>query len=250
MRIFILYIKHVVKNIERYFYWFYRLYKIKAGKNLQIHFPLIVEGAGKIRLGDGAKLFSKANLGIAKGASLTVGDNFVFNSHAAIKIGEKSSLEIGDNASIENGTRIYINNNWQWGNDISFSTHCQIFSREGGYHGILNIGDDSHIGDYTIIDVAGDVIIGKKVAIGPNCVFYSHDHIYSDRALAAWEGGVKTGNIVIEDGAWIGSGVTILPGITIGRNAVLAAGSVVTKDVEEYCIYGGIPAKLIKRITE
>lgn len=249
MRVLVLYIKHVIKTIGRYFYWFYRVNKIKAGKNLQIHFPLIVEGAGKIKLGDSAKLYRQAQLGIARDASFSVGNNFIFDSHAVIKIGIKNSLRIGSNASIENGTRIYVNNNWTWGDNVSFSTHCQVFSRECNCYGKLIIGDDSHIGDHTIIDVAGNVFIGKKVAIGPNCVFYSHDHIYTDKTKAAWEGGVKTGDIIIEDGAWIGSGVTILHGVTVGRNAVVAAGSVVTKNVEEYCIYGGVPAKFIKRIS-
>jgi acetyltransferase-like isoleucine patch superfamily enzyme len=54
--------------------------------------------------------------------------------------------------------------------------------------------------------------------------------------------------IIIDDGSTDGSGVTLLPGVTIGKRAVIAAGSVVTKSVEAESIYGGVPAKFIKRI--
>lgn len=212
-------------------------------------FPARIEGSGEIRFGDHASLGKSINLGIAHQAKLQIGNNFRLGDHTEIIIGNELSLVAGNNCLIEEGTRIYIGNNWVWGDDVSFSTFCQVFSREGGYTGKLMIDDDSHIGDHTIIDVAGDVIIGKKVALGPNCVLYSHDHIYDNPAKAAWEGGVTTGPIHIEDGAWLGSGVTVLPGVTIGKNTVVAAGSVVTKSLDANCIYGGVPAKLLKQIT-
>jgi acetyltransferase-like isoleucine patch superfamily enzyme len=56
------------------------------------------------------------------------------------------------------------------------------------------------------------------------------------------------GSILIKKNAWIGAGATILPGVTIGENSIVAAGAVVTKDVPDNCIVGGIPAKFIKTI--
>jgi acetyltransferase-like isoleucine patch superfamily enzyme len=61
---------------------------------------------------------------------------------------------------------------------------------------------------------------------------------------------VKTAPIIIEDGAWIASGVTILPGVTIGKHAVVASSAVVTKSLEGYAVYGGIPAKLLRKIEK
>ena len=90
--------------------------------------------------------------------------------------------------------------------------------------------------------------IGQSVAIGPNCVIYSHDHTYDSDAPAAWKGPLITKPVTIKDHAWIGSGVTILPGVTVGERAVIAAGSVVTKDVQPNSVYAGIPAKKIKDI--
>ena len=57
------------------------------------------------------------------------------------------------------------------------------------------------------------------------------------------------GPVIIEDGVWIGDKVTILPNVRIGKNAVIGANSVVTKDIPENCVAGGIPAKIIKTIT-
>ncbi|MBV4357845.1 hypothetical protein KTO63_11845 [Parasegetibacter sp. MAH-26] len=59
---------------------------------------------------------------------------------------------------------------------------------------------------------------------------------------------MKKAPITIEDGAWIGSRVTILPGVTIGEKSIIAAGAVVTKDVEPYTLVGGVPAKIIKHL--
>ena len=134
---------------------------------------------------------------------------------------------------------------WSIGDEVQIATHCAIFSREGGVAGKVQIGDGTHIGDHSIIDCAANVIIGKEVAIGPNCVLYSHDHDYASDSSAAWKGGLICKDITIEDGAWVGSGVTILPGVTIGKRAVIAAGAVVTKDIPAHTIWGGIPAKQI-----
>jgi len=63
---------------------------------------------------------------------------------------------------------------------------------------------------------------------------------------ASWKSPIDIKPIVIDDGAWVGTGVIILPGVHIGKMAVIAAGSVVNKDVPDYGIYGGIPAKALR----
>ncbi len=103
------------------------------------------------------------------------------------------------------------------------------------------------------------VIIGKFCSIGPNCIFISGGihptHWISTYPFRAqWnlpgreEDGMPTtkGDIVVGNDVWIGSNVTILSGVKIGDGAVICAGSVVTKDVDPYSIYGGVPAKKIR----
>ena len=92
----------------------------------------------------------------------------------------------------------------------------------------------------------GGITLGDRVAIGPkvNLVTLNHDLTPENRDATHCQ------PIVIEDNAWIGINSTILPGVTIGENAVVAAGSVVTKSVPANAIVAGNPAKFIKRIDE
>ena len=85
------------------------------------------------------------------------------------------------------------------------------------------------------------ISIGNNVAIGPECVFFASGHDPSKLSLPD-----TAGSIVVGDNVWIGGRSTILQGVTIGEGAVVAAGSVVTKNVEPYPIVGGVPAKKIK----
>jgi maltose O-acetyltransferase len=110
----------------------------------------------------------------------------------------------------------------------------------------ISIGDNSGIGRNSYISATDKVVIGQNVMIGPELFIYTANH---GTALGRpmIEQPMLNAPVRIGDDVWIGSRVTIVPGVTIGDGAVIAAGAVVTKDVEPYCIYGGVPAKLIKR---
>ena len=245
----------VLKLIQYYFnrtlrfaYWLINLSKIKAINQCKIQFPIIVEGKGKIEFGSGTKVNKYASLLIARNASFVIGRNSKLDRNCDIRIGKDGTLVTGDNLVIEMNTRIFLSSQWSFGSNVKIATNCAIFPRESDCLGKLTVGSGSHIGDNTIIDVADDINIGENVAIGPNCTIYTHDHNYSNKETAAWKGGVIKNNISIAEGAWIGTGVTILPGVKIGKNCVIAAGSVVTKSIPEYTIWGGVPAKQLKVI--
>ncbi|BAO76190.1 acyltransferase [Winogradskyella sp. PG-2] len=218
------------------------------GKNKNLSFPIQVEGKGDLIFGDNCKIAKNVNLGIAQKSVLKIDNDAVLQENSEILLGKNSSLEISNGFKLGSYARIYLRKHWKFGQDVKIETYCSIFAREPNSYGVLTIGNGSHIGDYTIIDVVDDVSIGKNVAIGPNCTLYTHDHIYTDKSLPSWKGGLISKPITIEDGAWIGSGVTILPGVKIGERAIVAAGSVVTKSVNSNEIYGGSPAKFIKTI--
>src|SRR5690606_36919637 len=94
------------------------------------------------------------------------------------------------------------------------------------------------------IDAREMVRIGDNVRIAPYSIILDSDfHDIKDHFS---EGSTKA--IIIEDNVWIATRVMILKGVRIGRNSVIAAGAVVTKDIPPNCIAGGIPAKIIKRI--
>lgn len=111
------------------------------------------------------------------------------------------------------------------------------------------------------------IFLGKNIVINHGCSFLDMGGIYiEDNVLIAPKVNLLTeghpidpaarhntlcpGKVVVREGAWIGAAATVLPGVTIGRNAIVAAGSVVTKDVEDNTIVAGTPAKFVKRIPE
>lgn len=241
-------IRHILQRLLRHAYWFWNLSRIKGISSATIHFPVIVEGKGRIELGVQTQLNHCSSLKVAKEAKLSLGKQTQIGSKTDIRIGHNGSLTAGDQLLIDQSSRLFVSAKWILGNQIQIATNCAIFARESGYQGTLHIGDGTHIGDNTIIDVCDNIFIGNQIAIGPNCIIYTHDHDYTKADKPAWKGGVKTKPIRIKDGAWVGSSVTILPGVTIGEKAVIAAGAVVTKDVEPETIVGGVPAKVIKNL--
>lgn len=108
----------------------------------------------------------------------------------------------------------------------------------------VSIGDNSGIGIDCVL--AGDVSIGKDVMMGPRCYFIARNHAFQDRSRPMrLQGFGAMKPIVVEDDVWIGACAIVMGGVTIGRGAIVAAGAVVTKDVPQYSIVGGNPAKVI-----
>jgi maltose O-acetyltransferase len=104
----------------------------------------------------------------------------------------------------------------------------------------LRIGDHCRINRNCCLDARGSLSIGNNVSISPEVTILTLQHFYNDPQFAD-----DPRPVVIEDHVWIGTRATILPGVTIGRGAVVAAGALVTKDVAPCVIVGGVPARLI-----
>lgn len=116
----------------------------------------------------------------------------------------------------------------------------------------INYGKNTKIGknvfinfDCVFLDLGG-ITIEDNVLIAPKVSLLSEGHPVSPEERQS----LVPGHIQIKKGAWIGAGATILPGVTIGENAVVAAGAVVSKDVPVNTIVGGVPAKIIKTIEK
>ena len=111
----------------------------------------------------------------------------------------------------------------------------------------ISIGNNSGSGEYSRLAQADDIIIGNDVMIGQELMIITHNHKFSDKSvLLRLQGGISQ-PVIIKDNVWIGARVIILPGVTVGQGSVIAAGAVVVKDVPPYAVYGGVPAKLIKK---
>lgn len=108
----------------------------------------------------------------------------------------------------------------------------------------IQIGTGTYINRNTFLDAAYSLVVGQHCAIGPGCYITDHDH--GCEADLPLEQPLITKPVAIGNRVWIGAQVKILKGVTIGADAVVGAGSVVTKDVPANAIVAGVPAKLIR----
>jgi acetyltransferase-like isoleucine patch superfamily enzyme len=117
---------------------------------------------------------------------------------------------------------------------------------------INNAVGDVVIGDYTRIGIhntiIGPVTIGSHVNLAQGITVTALNHNFENTNERIDLQGVTTKQVVINDDVWIGANAVILPGVTIGRHAVVAAGAVVTTDVPENTVVGGVTAKIFKRL--
>ncbi|MCD4737799.1 MAG: acyltransferase [Anaerolineae bacterium] len=117
-------------------------------------------------------------------------------------------------------------------------------------HAGIQIGADSLIGEYTVIRGQGGVTLGDRVYTSPFVQIIAVNHVFEDPTRSFVEQGLTAEGIVIEDDVWIGSGAIITDGVRVGRGSVVAAGAVVTHAVPAHTVVGGVPAKVLRSITE
>ena len=129
---------------------------------------------------------------------------------------------LGKNVFIDHGCYFRYPHQIHIGDNVSINRNCSIF---GSYYA-RNIR----------------IVIGNDVAIAPEVKIFAASHDYHDRDLSDWGGGINIGNNV-----WIGGGAIILPGVHIGTGAVIGAGSVVARDIPDWTVAAGNPARVIKK---
>jgi acetyltransferase-like isoleucine patch superfamily enzyme len=135
-------------------------------------------------------------------------------------------IEIEDNCALDRGVTLLCSG--------ELLTHPKIF-----------IGANTYINRHTFIDAILSLKIGRDCAIGPNCYLTDHDHGL-DPNFPPLKQPMVAQETIIGDRVWLGANVTVLKGVTIGNDAVIGAGSVVTKDIPDGSIAVGVPAKVIK----
>ncbi len=111
----------------------------------------------------------------------------------------------------------------------------------------LCIGNHCLIGKLSRIGCCNSVQIDDYVLLAPNVHITDRNHSYKDISKPIGEQNVESAAVKIGAGSWLGYGVQVMPGVSIGKHCVVAAGSVVTHDVPDFCVVAGIPARVIKR---
>ncbi|MEI6631156.1 MAG: DapH/DapD/GlmU-related protein [bacterium] len=183
-----------------------------------------------IFLGSKGKLQKNVSLGVpprkAKGLKTVIGDNYIIRSGTVIYLGVKigSGFQSGHNVLIREGNVM--------GNNTSIGTNSTI---EPGN----KIGDNVRIHSGCFLE---NVTLGDNCFVGPNVVFTDDLHPICPSYQKC------LGGAYVEDNVSIGANSTILPGVRIGRNSLIAAGALVHKDVPEGVVFGGSPGRVIKKI--
>lgn len=138
---------------------------------------------------------------------------------------------LGKNLFTEVGFKVTCPQNIILGDNAHFMRGCSLNSCTG----TIEIGKNFSINQNVDINSSdgGEILIGNDVSIGNNVVIRASDHIYKDRQKKINESGHAPGKIIIEDNVWIASNCVILRGVTIKKNSVIGAGTVVKKDVNE-----------------
>lgn len=145
-----------------------------------------------------------------------------------VKIVNRGLISLGTSVIIRPSTRIYAGN-----------SRSEVF-----------FGDGTEIGESSTISASNKIILGNDVLTGPHVFISDHNHAYENPLLPVSKQGVKcnpTDEVVIGDGSWLGTNVVIVGNVRIGKHCVIGANSVVTKDIPDYSVAAGIPAKVIKR---
>jgi len=112
----------------------------------------------------------------------------------------------------------------------------------------LKIGANCYIGDNSFLDLADHIIIEDNAIISANASFVTHASCGRSPYLST-KFPRKCARIVVKTGAWVGYGATVFPGVTVGRNAVLGAHSLLLEDADPGCLYVGIPAKKVQEFA-
>lgn len=127
------------------------------------------------------------------------------------------------------------------GKGINILKGAEVFGTKN-----FSIGSYSGIGQDCKFNCEDEIVIGNRVLVGPEVLIFTSNHVWNGKKKTYFRQGLIRKKVIIGDDVWLGARSIVLPGVTIGEGATVAAGAVVTKDVEKYAIVGGAPAKVIK----
>lgn len=170
------------------------------------------------------------NVFISPMATIRYGSKMLFGNNVVIERSVTLSAE-GKNSYIEIGENTYI------------SSNCILKT----FDGWIRIGSNCTVNEFSILFAHGGLEIGNEVRIAPQVKIVAMNHIFDDPKKSIRLQGIKAMGIKIEDDVWLGIGSTVLDGVTIGEGSVIGAGAVVTKNIPQYSVAVGVPAKVIKK---
>jgi acetyltransferase-like isoleucine patch superfamily enzyme len=127
------------------------------------------------------------------------------------------------------------------GDDVHLARFCTLRAGEGG----IVVQDGAGINMRCFLDGNGGLEIGANTLLSPGVQVITGNHVSDDPAVPIRFQGTSYGKVSIGEDCWLGTNVVVLPGVTIGKGSVVGAGAVVTRDVPEYCVALGLPARVV-----
>lgn len=179
-----------------------------------------------------------------------VAEVFVYLKICIIKVESKILGDYVINRYIENCSERFLEFSLEkFGADVAPNVNIKrglILDNTYNEYGKIHIGSNCFIGRKVFLDIADEIILEKDSVISEGVSIITHQDV-GNRMLNKFYKR-KQAKVVVKEGAFIGANATILCGTTIGKCAVIGAGAVITKDVDDYCMVAGVPAKFIKKL--
>jgi acetyltransferase-like isoleucine patch superfamily enzyme len=174
------------------------------------------------------------------------GVNRVRNKAFALAV-RSSFAAWGEGTSVRTPFRIGGASGISLGANVNIGEGCWFQTIDGG---VIEIGDRCHFAGNVVISAAGSIVLEPKVIVARNVHILDHQHRYDVPGVPVLEQGQTAARPVrLGEGSWIGANVVILPGVTVGRQAVVGANSVVRADVPPATVVGGTPARVLAEIS-
>ncbi len=164
-------------------------------------------------------------------------------SHGTGAFAREDFRAIGDNVILEAGVLVFHPETIALGANV-YVGHNTIL--KGYYKGSMAIGDNSWIGQSCFFHSAGSIVIGRNVGIGPSVQIITSFHGEAGVDVPILFSGIEFAAVAIGDDTDIGVGSIILPGVSIGKGVQVGAGAIVTKDLPDYAVAYGAPARVVR----
>lgn len=197
----------------------YRAWQLMRGMSLKFF----------LKKSDGL-IFIGKNVKICHFSKIRFGRNIIIGDYCSVNGLSINGITLGENVSIGRNSTLLC---------------TAIISQRG--EGIY-IGSGTGINDNAFLGGQGGIYIGENVIIGPYVKIFSENHLFDNHEMLIKNQGVQRKEVRIADNCWIGANSTILAGVVIGSNTIVAAGSVVTKQFKGNVLIGGVPAKILKEL--
>lgn len=162
-------------------------------------------------------------------------------SHGSGAFAPDEFRSLGEGTVLEPGVLAFHPENIELGAHV-YVGHNAIL--KGYYENLMTIGDGTWIGQQCFLHSAGGLEIGRNVGVGPGVRIITSAHDEAGRDVPVLHSPIVREAVVIEDDVDIGVGATILPGVRIGRGAIVGAGAVVSREVPPYAVVTGVPARI------